>query len=42
MALDRVMMNKIEESKISKRTQATDLEKAEAVQTQKKVFNTML
>lgn len=32
-ALDRVVEKKVEESKISKKSQATDAEKAEAVQT---------
>ena len=41
-ALDMVVQAKTEESKITQTKQATDVEKAEAVQTQKKVFNTIL
>ncbi len=41
-ALDLVLKGKKEESKKSEVKQASDQEKAEAVQTQKKVFNTML
>ena len=40
--MDRVLENKTEESKVSKKNQATDLERAVAVQTQKKIFNTLL
>ena len=41
-ALDMVLNAKTEESKVSKTKQATEIEKAEAIQTQKKVFNTIL
>ena len=41
-ALDRVIENKTEESKKASTRQVSDLEKAEAVQTQKKVYNTTL
>ena len=37
-----MLENKHEEKKISKTKQASDFERAEAVQTQKKVFNTVL
>ena len=40
--MDMVVDAKKEESKIHQTKQATDVEKAEAVQTQKKVFNTIL
>ena len=41
-ALDLVIKDKKEESKLTQVRQASDLEKAEAVQTQRKVFNTVL
>ena len=41
-ALDMVLEAKQEESKQTKTRQASDFEKAEAIQTQRKVFNTIL
>ena len=41
-ALDMVLEAKQEESKRTKTRQASDFEKAEAIQTQRKVFNTIL
>ena len=41
-ALDRVIENKTEESKHSQVKKVSDIERAEAVQTQKKVWNTIL
>ena len=41
-ALDKVIEAKNKEAEVTQTKKATDLERAEAIQTQKKVFNTVL